>query len=60
MLSRLNSPEFVICVSHLVRSKFWHKNFDDVDKDKEVDLWKTETQVLISVVSAKTYFLFYS
>lgn len=41
--SLLNSPEFVICVSHLVRSKFRHKDFDDVDEDKEVDLKKTET-----------------
>lgn len=27
-----------------MRSKFWHKNFDDVDEDQEVDLRKTETQ----------------
>lgn len=38
----LNSPEFVICVSHLVRSKLWHQNFDDVDENQEVDLWEAD------------------
>lgn len=26
-------PEFVIGVSHLVGSKLWHQNFDDVDEN---------------------------
>lgn len=29
----LASPEFVVGVSHLVGSKLWHQNFDDVDEN---------------------------
>lgn len=38
-----HSPEFVICVSHLMRSQFGHKNFDDMDEDQEVDLREIHT-----------------
>lgn len=48
VISCVNRPEFIIRVSHLMRLEFWHKNFNNMDKDEEVDLWKTEAAELIT------------
>lgn len=48
VFSCVNRPEFIIRVSHLMRLEFWHKNFNNMDKDEEVDLWKKEAAELIT------------
>ncbi len=46
----MNAPEFVIRVSHLVRSKFGHKDFYDMDEDEKVDLGETKQMLKVVLV----------